>query len=225
MPSLLTTGTLDPKKREKLLQQYGYFIDLMNRDETYDKDARAANSFGMILIYNMIKRQNARTAPVRPAPVRTAPVRTESVRPAPETDIWISALEETVKDPSILKFPNLVAKMQKTIAYAKTGNIKSMMSAYFDTITSDEFIRGRENGTVVQFLREKVNMEMRGEDSSRLEIDKFQSFDAFIRLLLRNKFKMELSTPEGIWSPSQRGKPMKYVLTSTENGKKQQFKT
>jgi hypothetical protein len=75
LPSLLTTSTVDPKQREKLLQQYGYFIDLMNKDKTYDKDARAANLYGMLLIHNMIKRQNARTAPARTATARTAPTR------------------------------------------------------------------------------------------------------------------------------------------------------
>jgi len=229
LPSLLTTGTADPKQREKLLQQYGYFIDLMNKDKTYDKDARAANLYGMLLIHNMIKRQNARTAPARTAPARTAPARTAPARTAPtgiaptgiapEADIWIPALEKTIKDPSILSFPNLAAKMQTAIAHAKTGDIKSMMSVYFDAITSTEFRLGNTNK-----IRERVEIEMRGEDSTQLR-NEFQSFETLVRLFLRDKFKMELSTPEGIWSPSQKGKPMKYVLTSTEDGKEQQFET
>ena len=224
LPSLLTGGA-DPKKREKLLQQYGYFIDLMNKDKTYDKDARAANLFDMVLIYNMIKRQNARTAPVRTESVRTAPAGTAPAGTAPAgtapaaADIWIPALEKTIKDPSILTYPNLAAKMQTAIAHAKTGDIKSMMSAYFDAITSGEFLRGKTNK-----IRERVVKEQRGEDSSQLR-NEFESFETFVRLLLRDKFKMELSTPEGIWSQSQKGKPMKYVLTSTEDGKEQHFET
>jgi hypothetical protein len=225
LPSLLTTGTVDPKQREKLLQQYGYFIDLMNKDKTYDKDARPANLYGMSLIYNIIKRkiysdpQDERTTPARTTPARTAPARTAPARTAPEADIWIPALEKTIKDPSILMFPNLAAKMQTAIAHAKTGDIKSMMSVYFDAITSGEFLRGNTSK-----IRERVDKEARGEDSSQLR-NQFQSFETFVRLLLRDKFKMELSTPEGIWSPSQRGKPMKYVLTGTEDGKEQQFET
>jgi hypothetical protein len=214
LPNLLTTGTVDPKQREKLLQQYGYFIDLMNKDKTYDKNARAANWLGMSLIYNMIKHQNARTASTRTAPTRTAPTRT-----APQADIWIPALEKTIKDPSILMYPNLAAKMQTAIAHAKTGDIKSMMSAYFDAITSTEFRLGNTNK-----IRERVEIEMRGEDSSQLR-NEFSSFETLVRLFLRDKFKMELSTPEGIWSPSQKGKPMKYVLTGTEDRKEQQFET
>ena len=219
LPSLLTTGTVDPKKREKLLQQYGYFIDLMNKDKTYDKDARPANLRGMSFIYDTIKRQNARTAPARTAPARTAPARTEPTRTSPEADIWIPALERTIKDPSILRFPNLAAKMQTAVAHAKTGDIKSMMSAYFEIITSHEFRLGDTNK-----VRERVMKQERKEDTSELK-NEFQGFDALVRLLLRDKFKMQLSTPEGIWSPSQRGSPMKYVLTGTDDGKEQHFET
>ena len=159
-----------------------------------------------------------RYEPYDERPRRVEP-RTEPARNAPEADIWIPALEKTVKDPSISRLPNLAAKMQTAIAHAKTGDIKSMMSAYFDAITSSEFLLGNTNK-----IRERVDKEMRGEDSSELR-NEFQSFDTFVRLLLRDKFKMELSTPEGIWSQSQRGKPMKYVLTGTEDGKEQQLET
>lgn len=96
-----------------------------------------------------------------------------------------------------------------------------MMRAYLEAIASNEFIQGN-----TQKIRERVLREMEGKDASDLRREnQFESFETVVRLLLKDKFKVEFSLPEGLWSPSLMRKPVPYILTSTEDGTAKQFET